>query len=424
MFAVYAAVVIWLIRGPLRTATRAAAIVVVGGLLTAVWTLPLVTTLKYTTDMRYEPVNLTVLASGATTSYFDWLFISEHWFLFPLVIVAIIGGIVYRRRATLDVVAIGVAAGLRVLLLGRLAATSSARRRRGTSGSCPSGTSCCTSVRPWAPAEIVRLASRFCAWVAYGTEDLTHDPDGWSIRPRRRPSSDVVDAPAMTDDALDCGAHRHHRRCEHGRDRSRGRRRRTAGAATGAPDRAGGVRSCGPRARRAIRPRRARSRSRSLLVICTSVVLVRVNATRGYLPYWAKYNYTGYEGGKAEDFTLKSFPEYHAFMETVDQLPPGRMLWEGSDQIGVYGTPLALMLVPYWTDGRITTMRVSTTRLRRRPRTTSWPPPCSCRSRRTRCGACRTARSSARAIPRRRSRKACSTSRRWASATSPPPPSS
>ncbi len=93
-----------------------------------------------------------------------------------------------------------------------------------------------------------------------------------------------------------------------------------------------------------------------LLVILTSIVLVRVNATRGYLPYWAKYNYTGYEGGKAEDFTLKSFPEYHAFMQTVDQLPPGRMLWEGSDQIGAYGTPLALMLLPYWTDGRITTM--------------------------------------------------------------------
>jgi len=91
-------------------------------------------------------------------------------------------------------------------------------------------------------------------------------------------------------------------------------------------------------------------------VILASIVLVRVNDTKGYLPYWAKYNYTGYEGGKAEDFTLKSYPEYRAFMDTAEQLPAGRMLWEGSSDITTYGTPLALMLLPYWTHGRITTM--------------------------------------------------------------------
>ena len=32
------------------------------------------------------------------------------------------------------------------------------------------------------------------------------------------------------------------------------------------------------------------------------------------------------------------------------------MLWEGGDAIGAYGTPLALMLLPYWTDGRIQSM--------------------------------------------------------------------
>ena len=192
VFAVYAAIVIWLIRGPLRTATRAAAIVVVGGLLTAVWTLPLAVTLKYTTDMRYEPVNLTVLASGGTTSYFDWLFISEHWFLFPLMIVAIIGGIVYRRRSTLDVVAIGVAAGVAFYCWEGL---------RDVFGKAPAWN---LRLLPFwyvmlylgaalGAAEIVRLASRFCAWVAYGTEDLTRDPDGWSFRsPRRRARSSTV----------------------------------------------------------------------------------------------------------------------------------------------------------------------------------------------------------------------------------------
>ncbi len=201
VFAVYAAVVIWLIRGPLRSATRAAAIVVVGGLLTAVWTLPLATTLKYTTDMRYEPVNLTVLASGATTSYFDWLFISEHWFLFPLVIVAIIGGIVYRRRSTLDVVAIGVAAGLAFYCWEGL---------RDVFGKAPAWN---LRLLPFwyimlyvgaalGAAEIVRLAARFCAWVAYGTEDLTRDPDGWPIHARTRASSTVVDESSEPEAAL------------------------------------------------------------------------------------------------------------------------------------------------------------------------------------------------------------------------------
>ncbi len=181
VFALYAAIVIWLIRGPLRTATRAAAIMVVGGLLTAVWTLPLAATLKYTTDMRYEPVNLTVLASGATTSYFDWLFISEHWYLFPLVIVAIVGGIVYRRRATLDVIAIGVAAGLAFYGWEGL---------RDVFGKAPAWN---LRLLPFwfvmlyigaalGAAEIVRLAARFIAWVAYGVEDLSMDPNGWSLR--------------------------------------------------------------------------------------------------------------------------------------------------------------------------------------------------------------------------------------------------
>ena len=77
---------------------------------------------------------------------------------------------------------------------------------------------------------------------------------------------------------------------------------------------------------------------------------------RDFIPYWARYNYTGYESGTTADFTAKSWPEYHAFLDTANSLPPGRMLWEGGDAIGAYGTPLALMLLPYWTHGRIQSM--------------------------------------------------------------------
>jgi hypothetical protein len=93
VFAVYAAVVIWLIRGPLRTAKARRKP-------RSWWSGPAHRGVDAAArgDAQVhdrhavragEPHRL--LGSG-TTSYFDWLFISEHWFLFPLVIVAIVGG--------------------------------------------------------------------------------------------------------------------------------------------------------------------------------------------------------------------------------------------------------------------------------------------------------------------------------------------
>src|SRR5262249_10527651 len=52
----------------------------------------------------------------------------------------------------------------------------------------------------------------------------------------------------------------------------------------------------------------------------------------------------------------KQFPEYHRLIEALDDLPPGRALWEGGASLDRYGTPLALMLLPYWTHGRIASM--------------------------------------------------------------------
>jgi hypothetical protein len=89
----------------------------------------------------------------------------------------------------------------------------------------------------------------------------------------------------------------------------------------------------------------------SILVV---VVLVRVHQTSGFLPYWAKWNETGYESVRAPE--AKAYPEYKALLDTMRKLPPGRALWEPGPGIGSYGTPLALMLLPYWTDGRIASM--------------------------------------------------------------------
>ena len=43
-------------------------------------------------------------------------------------------------------------------------------------------------------------------------------------------------------------------------------------------------------------------------------------------------------------------------MTTMGKLPPGRAMWEGGQAIDTYGTSLALMLLPYWTHGRIASM--------------------------------------------------------------------
>lgn len=75
------------------------------------------------------------------------------------------------------------------------------------------------------------------------------------------------------------------------------------------------------------------------LVLIGNVTLAGVHD----VPGWVRWNYTGYEG-------KESFPEYQAIMQTIDQLPPGRVMWEPhSEDMGRYGSPMAFMLFPYWT---------------------------------------------------------------------------
>ena len=67
---------------------------------------------------------------------------------------------------------------------------------------------------------------------------------------------------------------------------------------------------------------------------------------------WAQWNFEGYEG-KA------SYGEYHAIVQTMKGIGEdpnrgcGRALWENSGDLNKYGTTMALMLLPYWTDGCI-----------------------------------------------------------------------
>lgn len=71
---------------------------------------------------------------------------------------------------------------------------------------------------------------------------------------------------------------------------------------------------------------------------------------------WSSYNFTGYEGRGA------AYAEYQSIVEAMASLGNdpahgcGRALWENSPDNGQYGTTMALMLLPFWTDGCIGSM--------------------------------------------------------------------
>ncbi|MFZ4515423.1 MAG: hypothetical protein ACOYN3_03855 [Acidimicrobiia bacterium] len=125
------------------------------------------------------------------------------------------------------------------------------------------------------------------------------------------------------------------------------------------------------------------------LVILAALALPRLAyASKGFLDFWAEYNYTGYEwtaaqaapspdtpagaiakplakgpcnipahvSDKARARSGKSYAEFTEIMRTMESLPPGRALWEPSAAIDKYGTTLALELLPYCTNHRISSM--------------------------------------------------------------------
>ena len=70
------------------------------------------------------------------------------------------------------------------------------------------------------------------------------------------------------------------------------------------------------------------------------------------LPGWVKWNFEGYEGKQAVgDSGETAWGEYENLMQTVDQLPDGRIMWEANSDMNRYGTPMSLMLFPFWSEG-------------------------------------------------------------------------
>ena len=65
---------------------------------------------------------------------------------------------------------------------------------------------------------------------------------------------------------------------------------------------------------------------------------------------WSAWNYSGYEAKPA-------YPEYRSLITTMSRLSKtygcGRAMWEYNSDLDRFGTPMALMLLPYWTNGCI-----------------------------------------------------------------------
>ncbi|MDQ4132866.1 MAG: hypothetical protein M3179_06570 [Actinomycetota bacterium] len=77
------------------------------------------------------------------------------------------------------------------------------------------------------------------------------------------------------------------------------------------------------------------------------------SAASPFIPSWARWNYSGYEG-------KSGWPEYKGIIDTMKRVGRtngcGRAHWEYESGLDRFGTPMALMLLPYWTDQCIGSM--------------------------------------------------------------------
>jgi hypothetical protein len=287
-------------------AVLAAAIVTVGGMLAAVWWIPLLVRLPYATNMGYEKIvdNPATKGNELIEAY---LFPSFYWWLFALGLVAILVAIVYARRTTFVLVALTITFGL---IFWRW----------------PQGSVWNLRFLPFWLLGVFLVAG-------IGAGELCRAPAAvlrwWEqTRTDRTDRAARAESGGTTDD-LDSFAP------------------------------ASRVPRSGPDAD----PRRwqwwfVRGFATGLAVIVTVVGLQRtdqhVTRAAGIIPFWATYNYSGYEN--TEGVGAKSYAEYRKLMDTMDGLAPGRALWEPGCQLEKYGTTLSLTLLPYWTKGRITSV--------------------------------------------------------------------
>lgn len=104
-----------------------------------------------------------------------------------------------------------------------------------------------------------------------------------------------------------------------------------------------GVGTLIPSAARAISRRRTEIVAvvASAALALTGVVWLATHKDHSFIDAWIELNFEGYEG--TQDYDV--FRDLNAALE---DLPRGRVMWEPSSELGRFGTPIALMALPYF----------------------------------------------------------------------------
>ena len=64
--------------------------------------------------------------------------------------------------------------------------------------------------------------------------------------------------------------------------------------------------------------------------------------TISFLPYWVSWNFNGYEN-------KDQWTDIENLYSNLNELPPGRIMWEPNSDLNKYGTPMVLMTIPLYT---------------------------------------------------------------------------
>lgn len=73
------------------------------------------------------------------------------------------------------------------------------------------------------------------------------------------------------------------------------------------------------------------------LAFATSIIF-----TITFLPYWVSWNFSGYEN-------KENWSDVENLYSDLNNLPPGRIMWEPNSELNKYGTPMVLMTIPLYT---------------------------------------------------------------------------
>jgi hypothetical protein len=375
VFAGIGALAVWAFARPIVNLGRAAAIGAVGVAASAVWVLPLLLTMDYTTNMRYGPIGVDAPEGQGFVDYLFPKYFFEYagwepyrWGAYVLIAVAVVAAVGLLRRSTFVVLALTAACGLAFRYWTDLGTHVWNLRLLSF---WYYGVHLLMAI---GVAELVRAAGWLAGrgWRMVGARAAARPgPSGAFAAPNAPTERDLP--PSVPPGAP------------------------PAGSETVAPVPAPAFASTSavpPVAESARRGAGEQGAALVVMLVLTAALavgaLVGIDDRRGFLPYWAKWNFSGYENTENEvvgtysgpctnpgsvertlptepggpqlclydrtEATGKQWPEYRALMGELRRLPPGRSLWEGGSSLDKYGTPLALMLIPYWTDGRITTM--------------------------------------------------------------------